>query len=58
MILEVRILQELRAHFSEVRILKDLCLERRLRGARQRTENAQETFELAVEITQRRITYW
>jgi len=58
MILELRIVKELRAHFSEVQILKGLRWKWRLAVGRNRRWRAREAFELMVEITRRRVTYW
>jgi hypothetical protein len=58
MILEVRILKELRAYFSEVRILKSLRQKRAEADEIARSRNAHDAFELAFVTTQRIVTYW
>jgi hypothetical protein len=55
---EVRILQELRTHFLEVRILQGLGLCRPWEDERPRSADASGTFELAFAITRKRVTYW
>jgi hypothetical protein len=58
MFLEVRILNELRGHFSEVRILKGLRLERRFGTGRRRRPAVCGAFELVFELTQVRVACW
>jgi len=55
--LDLRILNELRSHLLEVRILKDLRLGRQLPRGSQRNLNAGGAFELPIEVTQRMVTY-
>ncbi len=54
---EVRIVQELRAYFLEVRILQGLGPYRPLEYERPRSGDASGTFELAFAITRKRVTY-
>jgi hypothetical protein len=56
--MEVRIVQELRAYFLEVRILQGLGLCNLWKSERPRSGDASGTFELAFAVTQRRVTYW
>jgi len=58
MFLEVRIVKELWAHFSEVRILKGLMLKRRLEAGCQRNRGERQAFELMFVITQSKVPYW
>jgi hypothetical protein len=58
MFLDLRILNELRAHFVEVRILQGLRLQGVQGGGRRGTEKGGESFELIFEITRRSITLW
>jgi len=56
--LDLRILNELRGYFSEVRILQGLRLEWHLPGGRQRRRGMCQAFELIIEVTRRRIACW
>jgi hypothetical protein len=58
MFLEVRILKELRAYFSEVRIPKGLRQKKAWASGIARGRNADDAFELPFVITQRMVTYW
>ncbi len=58
MFLHLRILNELRGSFSEVRILQGLRLGRLRVGWGLGTETAAKMFELMIEVTRRRITHW
>jgi len=55
---EVRIVQELRAYFLEVRILQGLGVCRPWEDERPRSRDASGTFELACAITRKRVTHW
>ena len=57
MFLDLRILNELRGHFSDVRILRGLGLESRLAVGRQRCRGMCQAFELLFEITLMKISY-
>jgi len=56
--LDLRILNELRAQFSEVRILKGLRLKRVFATGRQRNRGRRHAFELLLEITWEMVPYW
>jgi len=56
--LQVRIVKELRAYFSEVRILKELGLNGFQTNVVSRMQNVVQSFELASAITQLMITIW
>ena len=56
--MEVRIVQELRAYFLEVRILQGLGRNKPWEDERPRSGDAYGMFELAFAITRKRITYW
>jgi len=55
---EVRIVQELRAYFLEVRILQGLGPYRPLEYEHPRSGDASRTFELAFATTRKRVTHW
>jgi hypothetical protein len=55
--MEVRIVQELRAYFLEVRILQGLGLCGPVEYQRPGSADASGTFELACAITRKRVTY-
>ena len=54
---EVRIVQELRAYFLEVRILQGLGPYRPVEYEHPRSGDASRTFELPFAITRKRVTY-
>jgi hypothetical protein len=56
--LDLRIVNELRARFSEVRILKSLRLRVRFEVRRRRRRGERQTFELLCELTRIRVAYW
>ena len=58
MFLDLRIVKELRARFSEVRILKGLLLKRQLAVGRDRNRAVGQAFELMFQPTQTRIACW
>jgi hypothetical protein len=58
MILEVRILEELRAYFSDLRILQGLGLEWNLAVGIAKRPTECDAFELLVEETRRMIACW
>ncbi len=58
MFLDLRILNELRARFSEVRILKDLWLKRVLVAKQQRHRGRRHPFEMLFDKTLDMITHW
>jgi len=55
--MEVRIVQELRAYFLELRILQGLGLCGPVEYQRPGSADASGTFELACAITRKRVTY-
>jgi len=56
--LDLRILNELRAIFSEVRILKSLRVSMRFEVRRERHRGERQAFELLCELTRIRVAYW
>ena len=58
MFLDLRIVKELRAYFSDLRILQGLGLEWDLAVGIAKRPTKCDAFELTVEITRIRITYW
>ncbi len=58
MFLDLRIVKELRVYFSDLRILQGLGLEWNLAVGIAKRPAPRDAFELLVEITRIKITYW
>jgi hypothetical protein len=58
MILDLRILKELRVHFLDLRILQGLRLKGRLLLGSQKRRSPSQAFELIIELTRHMIAQW
>jgi hypothetical protein len=56
--LDLRIVKELRAYFSDLRILQELGLEWNLAVGIAKRPTKGDAFELLAEVTRVKITYW